>query len=210
MSRRVPPGRRARLRAVAPGDERLEPFGWVRQGENPVGFNDGAVDARGRFWAGPCERDTTTASTALTGRLGLGDGHGVRRPQRDRWSPDARTMYFTDSADSKIFAYTFELETGRIGDRRIWAESRPVRASQTASPSTRRLRLERPLEARGCVERGTARRVGCSRTLLSRPRFPHAVAFGGEAGATSTSPRRYLKCPTPNGKQALRRRPVSL
>jgi len=37
------------------------------------------------------------------------------------WSPDDRTMYFTDSMVRTIWAYEFDLKLGELGKRRIFA-----------------------------------------------------------------------------------------
>ena len=81
-----------------------------------VRFNDGAVDAAGRFWAG---------TTSLTGEPRRGalyclevDGtvrqvfHGVTECNGIGWSPDSRTMYFVDSGEQRVRAYDFDLDAG--------------------------------------------------------------------------------------------------
>ncbi len=163
-----------------PETKRLEPFGWVRQGENPVGFNDGAVDARGRFWAGTLQEghDNSLYRLDPDGSVWEMDtGFGV--PNGIGWSPDDRMMYFTDSADSTIFAYTFELETGRIGDRCIWAES----SARPGVPDGL------TVDAEGCVwsarwGAGRVERYSPAGRLLETvgvpAAFPTSVAFGGE------------------------------
>lgn len=107
-----------------PEAKRLELFGKVMEGENPVGFNDGAVDTRGRFWAGTLtgESDNSLYRLDPDGSVRLMDtGFGV--PNGIGWSPDDQTMYFTDSSTSTIYAYTFEPATGRIGQRRVLVDS---------------------------------------------------------------------------------------
>src|SRR5258707_757156 len=41
------------------------------------------------------------------------------------WSPDGETMYFVDSTTQRIDALDFDLETGRITNRRPWASIKP-------------------------------------------------------------------------------------
>src|SRR5690606_20287098 len=36
------------------------------------------------------------------------------------WSPDDKTFYFTDTAKQTIYAYDFDLESGAIGNRRVF------------------------------------------------------------------------------------------
>jgi sugar lactone lactonase YvrE len=88
-------------------------------------FNDGAVDCSGRFWAGtantveqgPSSRDGSlyrldadlTCSRADTG-FTISNGIG--------WSPDSRTMYFTDTLRGMIYMYDFDQASGAIENRR--------------------------------------------------------------------------------------------
>jgi sugar lactone lactonase YvrE len=88
-------------------------------------FNDGKCDPQGRFWFGSmCSSKKKQGSlyrydpdgsihlmeTGLTIANGLG------------WSPDQKIFYLTDSAEKKIYAYNFELATGRIRDRYIFVD----------------------------------------------------------------------------------------
>ncbi|KAI0014084.1 SMP-30/Gluconolaconase/LRE-like region-domain-containing protein [Xylariaceae sp. FL0662B] len=76
--------------------------------------NDGAVDPHGRFWLG------TMTDIGLDlepeGSLFLFDGttrpaqsmrHPVTIPNSVSWSPDRRTLYFTDSTRRTIFAFDY-------------------------------------------------------------------------------------------------------
>ena len=89
-------------------------------------FNDGKVDRRGRFWAGTLN---DAESEPLGSLYRLDPGGAVTLMQDGAvvsngvgWSPDDRTMYFTDSAVRTIWAYDFEAETGAIANRRVFAE----------------------------------------------------------------------------------------
>jgi len=85
-------------------------------------FNDGAVDCRGRFWAGSMN-DAGGAEGVLY-RLDP-DGSvqcmisGVSVPNGIGWSPDNTVMYFTDSARRTIYAYDFDAEDGTITNMRV-------------------------------------------------------------------------------------------
>jgi sugar lactone lactonase YvrE len=85
-------------------------------------FNDGKCDRRGRYRIGSMAKDWITPIGSLlrfdidgtwriidTG-LVLSNGMG--------WSPDDRTMYFTDFGRSTIFAYDFYPIEGRVSYRR--------------------------------------------------------------------------------------------
>lgn len=93
-------------------------------------FNDGAVDRNGRFWAGTmnetyperaegclyrldADSSLHTMETCITVSNGIG------------WSPDNKTMYFTDSLCYVIYAYDYEPETGAIANRRPFVRISP-------------------------------------------------------------------------------------
>lgn len=88
-------------------------------------FNDGKCDRAGRFWAASMhdrEREATgqlwrledmRRFTRMESGFVIGNGLG--------WSPDDRTFYFTDSSARRIFAYDFDLASGAITNRRIFA-----------------------------------------------------------------------------------------
>ena len=82
-------------------------------------FNDGAVDRQGRFWAGTMGDGSNNNLYRLNpdGSLhimetGLTISNGIG------WSPDNKTMYFTDSMPRMIYAYDFDAVTGAIENRR--------------------------------------------------------------------------------------------
>lgn len=90
-----------------------------------VRFNDGSVGPFGRFWAGTM---TPTGSENCLYRLdpdrsvhqmetGIAIANGIG------WSPDKKTLYFTDSPQKVIYAYDFDPDTGEISNRRPWVHS---------------------------------------------------------------------------------------
>lgn len=88
-------------------------------------FNDGKCDRRGRFWAGTMDAAAEKTSGSLY-RLSPGLVvsrmlTGVTIPNGIGWSPDDRTMYFTDSAQGTIAAFDFESESGEIGNPKGFA-----------------------------------------------------------------------------------------
>ncbi len=86
-------------------------------------FNDGAVDRQGRFWAGTMSVGFTNALYRLDPdggvhkmASGIGVSNGIG------WSPDNKTMYFTDSPARVIYAYDFDPAAGEIENRRPFAQ----------------------------------------------------------------------------------------
>jgi L-arabinonolactonase len=87
-------------------------------------FNDGKCDRRGRFWAGTMH--FAGLPRAARGRLYRFEpdlSHavretGIRTSNGIGWSPDDRTMYYTDTRVSRIHAYDYDIETGENTGRR--------------------------------------------------------------------------------------------
>ena len=88
-------------------------------------FNDGKCDRRGRFWAGTMDNDEQDFAMGslyrvdydlsvshIRGNVGISTGLG--------WSPDNTTMYYADSPAKSIYAYDFDLESGRPTNERIF------------------------------------------------------------------------------------------
>lgn len=86
-------------------------------------FNDGAVDQRGRFYAGTMHEKETRLQSGDLFRLDPdGSVHtmasGLRVPNGIGWSLDKKTMYFTDSPLHTIYAFDYDAATGNIENRR--------------------------------------------------------------------------------------------
>ena len=89
-----------------------------------VRMNDGKVDPAGRFWAGSMDTDQLQGSLyrldpdgrqhTLLGGIGISNGLG--------WSPDRKTMYYTDTHQLTIFAFDYDNETGAISNQRPFVE----------------------------------------------------------------------------------------
>ena len=112
---------------------------WVPLGADQPGNrgNDGACDAKGRFWfgtmmnnIGPSGEDL--AITAPTGVLYRVDADGTATAIEHKvgvsngpcWSPDNRNFYFTDSMAQVIWAYDFDLDSGTISNRRVLSDTK--------------------------------------------------------------------------------------
>lgn len=92
-------------------------------------FNDGKVDRAGRFWAGTLDR---TVSNPIGQLYRLDTAFGVTVMDRGftvsngiGWSPDDRVMYFTDTTARCIYRYDFDVASGQISNRRVFAEVEP-------------------------------------------------------------------------------------
>lgn len=89
-------------------------------------FNDGKCDRNGRLWAGTMHLTTSEP----TGALYRYESGGKLQKMREKvtcsnglgWSPDNRTMYYTDTPTNTIFAYDYEEETGNISNVRPFAQ----------------------------------------------------------------------------------------
>ena len=87
-------------------------------------FNDGKCDPQGRFWAGTIyePREPALASVycwwrgALTQRFG-----GLTVANGLAWSPDGRTMHWSDTKAHTVFAAAFDPLTGGVGAARVFA-----------------------------------------------------------------------------------------
>ncbi len=84
-------------------------------------FNDGAVDRRGRFWAGTLGDADQNGLYCLNPDLSLRQMEsGISVSNGIGWSPDNRVMYYTDSGPAVIYAYDFDLESGNLSNRRVF------------------------------------------------------------------------------------------
>jgi L-arabinonolactonase len=94
-------------------------------------FNDGKVDRRGRFVAATAPR--SLKETATLGRIYSLDEHqqvkqldeGFGITNGPCWSPDGRTFYFADSLPKTIYAYDYDLDTGALSNKRVFADTTP-------------------------------------------------------------------------------------
>src|SRR6266481_1820632 len=90
-----------------------------------VGMNDGKVDRQGRFVAGTMD----TKEEGPKGALYRLDPDLSLHKLDDKiivsngpcWSPDGRIFYFADSWSGEIWAYDYDLDTGNVSNRRVFA-----------------------------------------------------------------------------------------
>ena len=92
-------------------------------------FNDGKPDRQGRFWAGTMF-EVPGRKIEFVGSLYRMDRdlsvhrmiEGIGCSNALAWSPDSKTMYFSDSHGGAVWAYDFDAVTGDIENRRTFID----------------------------------------------------------------------------------------
>ena len=87
-------------------------------------FNDGKCDPQGRFWVGTIyePRDPPLARLYRWSRGTLAcRQEGITVSNGLAWSPNGRTMYWSDTKAHTIYAFDFEPATGDLANRRVFA-----------------------------------------------------------------------------------------
>jgi sugar lactone lactonase YvrE len=105
-----------------------QPFACETGLDPRLQFNDGKVDRRGRFVVGTTDTKITddlgqVYSVGADGSLSVID-RGIVISNGPCWSPDDRTFYFADSKSFVIYAYDYDIETGRVSNKREWVNTR--------------------------------------------------------------------------------------
>ncbi|MBG1233606.1 SMP-30/gluconolactonase/LRE family protein [Aestuariivirga litoralis] len=99
--------------------------------------NDGAADARGRFWFGTMQQNIAADGSDMditrdSGALYRVGADGVSKLMFDNvgvsngpnWSPDNKTFYFSDTKNQNIYAFDFDLDSGNLSNQRIFNDSK--------------------------------------------------------------------------------------
>jgi sugar lactone lactonase YvrE len=107
----------------APVTGKVEVIGSVEAELPDNRFNDGKCDARGRLFAGTMDAKNWSAPAGHLFRLDADRSitavqSGVVCSNGCGWSPDGRTMYYTESFRYTVFAFDVEPETGAMSNRR--------------------------------------------------------------------------------------------
>lgn len=88
-------------------------------------FNDGKADPQGRFWVGTIYEPREPALASLH-RLAGGRlqrmAEGITVSNGLAFSPDGRTMYWSDTKAHVVYAFDFEPGEGAISRRRVFAQ----------------------------------------------------------------------------------------
>ena len=99
-------------------------------------FNDGKCDPQGRFWVGTIYEPRDAAKAALYRHAGFGIqrmAEGITVSNGLAFSPDGRTMYWSDTKAHTIYAFDFEPLSGAISQRRVFASFEPRAPGQPLS-----------------------------------------------------------------------------
>jgi sugar lactone lactonase YvrE len=94
-------------------------------------FNDCGCDPAGRLWTGTManELQPLPGQSQCTGELYRFDEdmschlmrEGIGCPNTFVWAGDSKSMYSADSSDGCIYAYQFDLDSGSLGGRKVFA-----------------------------------------------------------------------------------------
>ena len=105
------------------------PFANPDGGREGMVYNDGKLDRFGRLWVGTYELTeqhprgilycVTPDGTATIGDSGFPSCNGPA------FSPDGRTMYFSDSVGRRILAYDVSPQSRKLANRRVFAGFSP-------------------------------------------------------------------------------------
>ena len=147
-------------------------------------MNDGKVDRRGRFIVGSGDSDIRDCRPYGT-LYSLGTDHRLVELDRDIaisngpcWSPDNKTLYFSDSLPYEIYAYDYDIETGAVANKRLFANTRELGGiPDGATVDTDGLMWMAICEGRKIV---AYRPDGGIERMVEMPvRCPASVMFGG-------------------------------
>ena len=99
------------------------------QGRPGIGYNDCKVDRAGNFWIGTydaAERAPRGVLYRIAPDLSVRVADsGYMVCNGPAFSLDGRTLYFSDTAGRRLFAYDLERATGLLGVARLFAEIEP-------------------------------------------------------------------------------------
>ncbi|HUG26133.1 SMP-30/gluconolactonase/LRE family protein [Piscinibacter sp.] len=87
-------------------------------------FNDGKCDPQGRFWVGTIYEPRDPPLAALYCRDGgrlQRKADGVTTSNGLAWSPNGRTMYWSDTKAHTVYAFDFDPPSGALSNRRVFA-----------------------------------------------------------------------------------------
>jgi sugar lactone lactonase YvrE len=164
------------------------PVGEQRQHPSRLRSNDGACDARGRFFAGTMDHDEEPHAGAVFRLDPAGSDGAAPDPIRViegssvsngiGWSPDGTRLYYADSAELRVDVFDYDLGTGELSGRRPLVSY----AASDGYPDGL------TVDAEGCIwvafwDGGVVRRLAPDGTLVGLVRVPvdrvSSCTFGG-------------------------------
>jgi sugar lactone lactonase YvrE len=183
----------------------LQPVVLFQHGKT-TRFNDGKADPLGRFWAGTyyepkdarkadlysvdCRPDNGNAGKPLVQLK----AHNAMAANGIAWSPDAHTLYWTDTAQASIYAWDFELEANVLRQHRVFHAFAPKPAGwKPGDPGYQGRPDGAAMDAEGhywCAmfEGGQVLRLSPAGEVVARyevpARCPTMPCFGGPDGRT--------------------------
>ncbi|MCB1378856.1 MAG: SMP-30/gluconolactonase/LRE family protein, partial [Alphaproteobacteria bacterium] len=112
------------LMNLATGDSTV--LADLSAGRDRQRFNDGKVDSAGRLWVGTMHNTIREprgtfyrVSTDMDFQKQFGD---FVIPNSVCMSPDDKTLYFADSWQRTIWAFDFDIDAGKISNRRVFCD----------------------------------------------------------------------------------------
>jgi L-arabinonolactonase len=109
------------------GTKRLDLIVKIDADQPRSRLNDGKVDRRGRFFAGGMD---DKEELKICGLWRLDPDHGVTKvddgiicTNGPCWSPDDKTFYLADTFQQEFWAYDYDIGTGTLSNRRVFAST---------------------------------------------------------------------------------------
>jgi sugar lactone lactonase YvrE len=102
-----------------------ERFADPNGGRAGIGYNDAKADRQGRYWVGTYDAAETAPRGVLyrldpDGAAHLADS-GYVVCNGPAFSPNGRTLYFSDTVGRRLLAYALDPQSGRLGKPRLFA-----------------------------------------------------------------------------------------
>lgn len=89
-------------------------------------LNDGKCDRAGRYWCGSLDDGGGVAGSLYRVDPDLSVHRmdtGIAVSNGIAWSPDNRTMYYSDSRSCVCYSYDFDIATGALANKRVFART---------------------------------------------------------------------------------------
>jgi len=104
-------------------DGSLAPMVTAPYDKDTTRFNDGKVDAAGRFWVGTIYEPRTEAAAEMfcleRGTVSKVWSGGMTVSNGLAFSPDNRTLFHADTTSHTIARYDYDVATGALGERQV-------------------------------------------------------------------------------------------